>query len=192
MRLTGALALLFASACAALCFFHFGGTAGALARELPKACAVALIAPSAFAGVVALLLTKKRALCAASIVGATLLTVVVIVACALGPFARRETVAQLFKEADARGLANVRVVQLHTVERTAEFYAAGRLAYGADGEPIKLEGANEVADFAAAHEGSALVIVPIEFEQQLWQEPRIEPTRVADNGANALVLVRTR
>jgi hypothetical protein len=83
-------------------------------------------------------------------------------------------------------------VQLHTVDRTAEFYSAGRLAYGADVEPLKLEGANEVADFAAAHEGSALVIVPIEFEQQLWQEPRLESTLVADNGANALVLVKTR
>jgi 4-amino-4-deoxy-L-arabinose transferase-like glycosyltransferase len=192
MRLTGALALLFASACAALCFFNVGGAAGALARELPKAGAVMLIAPSAFAGLVALLLTKSRTLCAASIVGATLLTVVVIVSCALGAFARRETVAQLFKEADARGLGSVSVVQLHTIERTAEFYAAGRLAYGADGEPLKLEGANEVADFAAAHDGSALVIVPIEFQQQLWQEPRLESTLVADNGANALVLVRTR
>jgi 4-amino-4-deoxy-L-arabinose transferase-like glycosyltransferase len=192
MRLTGALALLFATACAALCFFNVGGTTGVLAHELPKACAVALIAPAVFAGLVALLLTKKRALCAASIAGATLLMVVVIIACALDPFARRETVARLFKEADARGLGNVSVVQLHNVERTSEFYAAGRLAYGADGEPLKLEGANEVADFAAAHEGSALVIVPIEYEQQLWQEPRLEPTRVADNGANALVHVRVR
>jgi len=192
MRLTGALALLFAAACVAFCFFHVGGTAGALARELPKACAVALVLPAGVAGLVALFLTRKRALCAASVAGATLLTVVVIIACALGTFARRETVAQLFREADARGLRDVSVVQLHTVERTAEFYAAGRLAYGADGEPLKLEGANEVADFAAAHGGSALVIVPVVEEHQLSQEPRLSPERVGDNGANALVLVRTR
>jgi hypothetical protein len=192
MRLTGALALLFAAAGVALCFFNIRGEAGELARELPKACAVALVTPAAFAGLVALLLTKRRALCAASVVGATLLTVVVVVACALPTFARHDTVAQLIKEADARGLGDVRVVQLHTVDRTAEFYAAGRLAYGADGEPVKLEGANEVADFAAANGGAALVIVPVEEEHQLSQEPRLAPERVGDNGSNALVLVRIR
>lgn len=192
MRLTGALAILFAATCVALCFFNVRGDAGELAREVPKACAVALILPSAFAGFVALLLTKKRALCAASVVGATLLTVVVIVACALGTFARHETVAPLLKEAAARGLGDVPVIQLHTVERTAEFYAAGRLAYGADGEPVKLEGANEVADFATAHGGAALVIVPVEEEHQLSQEPRLAPERIGDNGSNALIYVKAR
>jgi 4-amino-4-deoxy-L-arabinose transferase-like glycosyltransferase len=192
MRLTGALALLFAAAGAAFCFLNMGGTTGALARELPKACAVALILPAAFAGLVALLLTKRRELCAASVTCSTLLTVVVIVACALGTFTRRETVAQLLRDADARGLGSVRVVQLHTVERTAEFYAAGRLAYDEGGEPLKLEGANQVADFAAAHDGAALVIVPLEHEQQLWREPRLAPERVGENGSNALVLVRTK
>jgi 4-amino-4-deoxy-L-arabinose transferase-like glycosyltransferase len=192
MRLTGVLALMFAAAVAALCFFNVGGATGALARELPKACAVALILPAGFAGLVALLLTKRRALCAASVTGATLLAVVVVVACALDTFTRHDTVAQLFRQADARGLGGVRVVELHIVERTAEFYAAGRLAYDESGEPLKLEGANEVADFAAAHDGAALVIVPLEFEQQLWQEPRLAPERISENGSNALVLVRTR
>ncbi|HEV7894049.1 MAG TPA: glycosyltransferase family 39 protein [Pyrinomonadaceae bacterium] len=192
MRLTGALALLFAAAGVALCFFNIRGEAGEIARELPKACAVALVTPAAFAGLVALLLTKRRALCAASVVGATLVTVIVVVTCALPTFARHDTVAQLLKEADARGLGDVRVVQLHTIDRTAEFYASGRLAYGADGEPVKLEGANEVADFAAANGGAALVIVPVEEEHQLSQEPRLTPERVGDNGSNALVLVRTR
>jgi hypothetical protein len=191
MRLTGALALLSACACAAICFFR-AGELGALVGETPKACAGALVASSAFAGVVALLFARRRALCAASITGVTLLTVVVAVSCALGPVARRETVAQLFREADARGLGRTPVVELHAVERTAEFYAAGRLAYGADGEPLKLEGANEVADFASTHGGSALVIVPVEYEQQLGQEPRLDPTRLGDNGVYTLVLVKTR
>jgi 4-amino-4-deoxy-L-arabinose transferase-like glycosyltransferase len=191
MRLTGAFALAFAAACVAFCFFNVGEV-GALAREVPKPCAVALIVPACVAGLVAILLTKRRALCAASVVGATLLTVVVVMGCALGPFARRETVAPLFKEADARGFGSLNVVQLHTIERTAEFYAAGRLAYDASGDPLKLEGANQVADFTAEHGGAALVIVPVTDEQQLWQEPRLEPTRIGDNGVDALVLVRMR
>jgi 4-amino-4-deoxy-L-arabinose transferase-like glycosyltransferase len=192
MRLTGALALVFAAAGVVFCFFHIG-EAGALARSLPLPCAVALVLPAFASGLMALLFARtKRALCAGSVVAATFLTAAVIVACALGAVARRETVAQLFDDADARGLGRLPVVQLHAVERTAEFYAAGRLAYDERGEPLKLEGAYEVADFAAARGGSALVLVPMEDEQQLWQEPRLEPTRLGDNGVFTLVLVRTK
>jgi 4-amino-4-deoxy-L-arabinose transferase-like glycosyltransferase len=191
MRLTGVLALLCAATCVVFSFYNVGEV-GALVREVPRYCTVALILPVGVLGLVAVLLTKRRALCAASVVCMTLLTVVIIVACALGPFARRETVAQLFREADARGLGSLYVVELHTIERTSEFYAAGRLAYDTDGDPLKLEGANQVADFAESHGGAALVIVPVEEEQQLWREPRLEPTHVGDNGANALVHVKLR
>ena len=192
MRLTGALALLFAAAGVVFCFFH-AGEVGRELRVVPLACAVALVLPALVAGLVALLFAAgRRALCAGTVAGATLLTVAVIVACALGPVARRETTAQLVAEANARGFDKLPVAQLHTIERTAEFYAAGRLAYDAQGEPLKFEGAGDVADFAAPRGGAALVIVPVEVEQQLWQEPRLEPTRVAENGVYALVHVRVR
>ncbi len=84
------------------------------------------------------------------------------------------------------------VVKLHTVERTSEFYAAGRLAYDANGEPLKLEGASEVAEFAREQGGAALVIVPCKEEHQLSKTPRLESKRVAYNDPNALVHVRTK
>ena len=55
MRLTGVLALLFAAACVVFCFYNVGEV-GALAREVPKPCAVALIVPACVLGLVAILL----------------------------------------------------------------------------------------------------------------------------------------
>jgi CYTH domain-containing protein len=83
-------------------------------------------------------------------------------------------------------------VNLHDVERTTEFYAAGRLAYDAQGEPVKLEGAFEVEDFARAHDGQALVVVRLREEHQLFEHPPLESRRVADNGRYALVYVKVR
>lgn len=190
MRLTGLLALAFAAAGVVFCFLHVGYIGEEL-RDMPKACAVALVTPPAIAGLVALFLTKRRTLCAASVAGATLLTVAVVVACALGPVSRGLTTGQLLSEARARGLGSLPVVQMHEVERTAEFYAAGRLAYDAKGEPLKLEGAGQVAEFARRNGGSALVIVPLREEYQLSQESELETSRVGDNGSSALVLVKT-
>jgi hypothetical protein len=84
------------------------------------------------------------------------------------------------------------VVNLHTVERTAEFYAAGRLAYDAQGEPIKLEGTNQVAEFARSRGGAALVVVHRNEEHQLFEDPALESKRIAFNGRHALVYVKSR
>ena len=87
---------------------------------------------------------------------ATFLSVLMIVACALGTFAERETVGPLLLKAGRDGYGGLPVVGLHTVERTAEFYAAGRLAYDGQGEPLKLEGSEEVAEFARRSGGRVL------------------------------------
>jgi hypothetical protein len=125
------------------------------------------------------------------LVGATFLTVLMIVCCALGLFARRETVGHLLSEAGREGYGNLPVVQLHTIERTAEFYAAGRLAYDGRGEPLKLEGSKEVAEFTRRGGGRTLVVVPVREAQQLDAEPEIESSYLGDNGSVALFLVRT-
>ena len=128
-----------------------------------------------------------------SVVGATLLTVVLVVAGGvLGRVTRKETLGRTLAEAAAQGFGELPVVNLHTVERSSEFYAAGRLAYGADGEPLKLEGTNQVAEFAQSKGGAALVIVHRDDEHQLFEDPSLESKRVAFNGRHALVYVKTR
>jgi 4-amino-4-deoxy-L-arabinose transferase-like glycosyltransferase len=190
MRLTGALALLFCAAGSVLAFTRAGARLGL--PELTLGCALVLVLPAGVAGLIALFLTRKRALCAVAIVSATLLTTPLIVACALLRATQKETAAHLLGAAQAQGYGALPVVHLHAVDRTTEFYAAGRLAYDSEGEPLKFEGTHDVAEFARTKGGSALVLVPMEYASQLNVEPGLETKVVSDNGSFALVLVRTR
>ena len=110
-----------------------------------------------------------------------------------GPIlARPESVRDLLIAASARGYGATPVVQLHTLERTAEFYAAGRMSYGSKGEPIKLEGAAQVVEAARHSGGLVLCFVPLEYESQLTKLPSIQTEVIGDNTRAALVVVRLR
>ena len=110
-----------------------------------------------------------------------------------GPIlARPESVRDLLIAASARGYGATPVVQLHTLERTAEFYAAGRMSYGSEGEPIKLEGATQVIDAARRNGGVVLCFVPLEYESQLTKLPSIQTEVIGDNTRAALIVVRLR
>ncbi|HEX7957657.1 MAG TPA: phospholipid carrier-dependent glycosyltransferase, partial [Pyrinomonadaceae bacterium] len=140
MRLTGLLALLAFAAGFAVLVYHRGGDLGIFLSKLHPAYTAALLLPAGFAGVVALFFARFRTLAAASVVGATLLTVALIAGGgALERAARKESLKHELEEAGAQGLGTLPVVNLHEVERTTEFYAAGRLGYDAQGEPLKLE-----------------------------------------------------
>lgn len=110
-----------------------------------------------------------------------------------GPtLARPESTRDLLVAAAARGYGSTPVVQLHTLERTAEFYAAGRMPYGSRGEPIKLEEVAAVIDAARRNGGSVLCFVPLQYVSQLTGDPGIQTELIADNTRAALVLVRLR
>ena len=192
MRLTGLLALLVTAAGVAFLVFHVGSF-GASMRGVPVGYVAALLLVPGLAGFAALLVPRRRELCTVAVVGATLLTVALIVSSGvLGRAARKETLERELAAASAEGLGGLPVINLHEVERTTEFYAAGRLAYDERGEPVKLEGAFEVEDFARARGGQALVVVRLREEHQLLERPTLEARRVADNGRYALVHVRAK
>jgi 4-amino-4-deoxy-L-arabinose transferase-like glycosyltransferase len=192
MRLTGLLALLAFGAGLALLAFHVGEFGEAL-RGLTPVYVAALLLPPGLTAFLALFMPRRRELCAVSVVGATLLTVALVVAGGvLGRMTRKETLGREFAAVTAQGFGELPVVNLHTVERTSEFYAAGRLAYDPNGEPLKLEGTNQVAEFARGRGGAALVIVHRNDEHQLFADPALESKRVAFNGRHALVYVRTK
>jgi 4-amino-4-deoxy-L-arabinose transferase-like glycosyltransferase len=190
MRLTGLLALLTFGAGVAFLVFHVGEFGEAL-RGLSPVYVTLLLLPPGFAGLVALFVPRRRALCAVSVVGATLLTVALVVASGVFErMTRKESLGPTLAEASVQGFGELPVVNLHTVERTSEFYASGRLAYDANGEPLKLEGSGQVAEFARSKGGAALVIVHRNDEHQLFEDPALESKRVAFNGRHALVYVR--
>lgn len=110
-----------------------------------------------------------------------------------GPlFVRAESVRDLLAAASTRGYGAAPVLQLHTIERTAEFYAAGRIMYEPDGEPVKLEGVAPVADAARRNGGLVLCFVPREYETQLTSYQEIQTEVIGDNGRVSLLVVRVK
>ena len=94
--------------------------------------------------------------------------------------------------ADARGYGTMPVFYMLEGERTAEFYAGGRLGYNSVGEPYRFDGAFEVADAARERGGAALVLIPVEWERQLTDYKGVETEIVGRNGILTLARIRVR
>ncbi len=153
-------------------------------------CALVIAAPLTLAGLVAIVWRRKRTLATVSIVLAVLLATQLALFCAADKRARRESVRDLIQLADARGYGTAPIFALHQIERTAEFYAAGRVAYGSDGEPVRFESAYEVAKQARQTRGPILVIVPVDYTPQLTNIKGIQAEIIGNNGRAAVVVVR--
>jgi 4-amino-4-deoxy-L-arabinose transferase-like glycosyltransferase len=183
MRATGVLLLLFAV-----------GLLGYDRRThiISLNCALLIATPTAFAGLCAVLRPQARRLCVWSTVTGTLAVIVLIAACAIVPATEHESVRELLRQADARGYAAAPVYGLHTIDRTAEFYAAGRLAYDAKGEPVTFDWAGYVAEAARRRADAVLVIVPVEYVWQLTGYSSLVCDVIGNNGHVALVAARAR
>jgi len=156
-----------------------------------KWCAMLIVLACFAVGAFGLIRPRQR-LVALQLFAAASIAVSAIALHCSGPVAARESVRDLLNAADARGYRNARVVGLHTVDRSAEFYAAGRVVYQPDGEPVKFEGAGDVAAFARNAGGIVLCFVPLEFESQLKSYPGIESELVGSNGKVSLWAVKAR
>jgi 4-amino-4-deoxy-L-arabinose transferase-like glycosyltransferase len=155
-------------------------------------CALAGAAFLLAGGTGALIWAKRGWLSVTALACAMFLMVIVGLACGLRSVERRISIAHAFEVARERGYDRAPVYHLHTIERTAEYYAAGRLRYGTDGEPLRFEGATQVEQ-AARETGSAiLVIVPTEYTSQLTTYAPLETKIIDDNGEVSLVAVRIR
>ncbi len=152
-------------------------------------CALLVAAPPAVAGVVAIF-WKRRMLAVVLVVFAVLGATDLALRCAADRFAQRESVRDLIRLADARGYGSVPLFALHRIERTAEFYAAGRVAYGPDGEPVRFESAYQVANQARQIHGPILVIVPLDYVWQLTNIKGMQAEVIGNNGRAAVVVVR--
>jgi len=163
------------------------------ATELSRYCIALVAAPVVVASAYVLFAARRRELSVLLVVGVSFLTTMLIVSCALERVAARESVRDLLRAADGRGYGASPVLNLHTVERTAQFYAAGRVIYDeARGEPLKFEGAGEVLEVARQRGGTLLVIVPEEYAQQLLNFQPLATEVIGDNGTVVLVAARVR
>ena len=183
IRMTGALLFMLAVV-EVIYAFHVG--------FIPTTCALLIATPLGVAGALILLLPHLRrmfiVLTTCAVFGASALAI----NCALGQVASRESTRDLLQRASSRGYGAAPVFHMYTVEHTTSYYAAGRLAYGADGEPLRYDGAAEVADAARRNGSPILVFIPKEYAAQLTEYNRIETEVIGDNGVIALVAVRAR
>ena len=180
MRLTGALMIILAAGGAWYSIHEMN-----LSRVCIGGAALGLVA----VGIITLVRPQLRKPLLLLIPLATFAALAVAITCAAPLVAQRESVRDLLRLAGARGYGAAPVVQLHTVERTAEFYAAGRISYRSDGEPVKLEGVKQVADAARSSGGMVLCFVPVKYESQLTESLEVRTQVIGNNGRVSLVVV---
>jgi 4-amino-4-deoxy-L-arabinose transferase-like glycosyltransferase len=159
-----------------------------LSFAVPGLSAVPIVAT----GVLAILRPRLRGKLFLAISIATVLTAAIAIRLVAPTVARSQSVRDLLAAANARGYSNIPIVQLHTIERSAEFYASGRISYGPDGEPVKFEGAGQVIDAARRNHGMVLCFVPANLVSQLSTLPQLNVEMIGDNGRAALVLAQAR
>jgi 4-amino-4-deoxy-L-arabinose transferase-like glycosyltransferase len=169
-----------------------GGWRLAHRSTVTPACITLGLAPLVIIGAASLARPQLRKALFVLIPLALLLTSLIGLSCAAPVLARPESVRDVLAVATARGYGATPVVQLHTIERTAEFYAADRIMYEPNGEPVKLEGVAPVADAARRNGGLVLCLVPTEYEAQLTSSQGVQAEVLARNGRVSLVVVRAK
>ena len=157
-----------------LVFFSFSGS------KLPGYVLPAL--PAAALLIVDVIRHKKLSV---SIVIACVTVVLVLIALTFfaGRFAQRESVRDLLSLADARGYANAPVFARGSDDRSAEFYAHGRVVYDAHGEPVTFD--NISVDEARARGEKFVVFIPLEHVEHFRGQRGIEI--IGDNGRTAVL-----
>jgi 4-amino-4-deoxy-L-arabinose transferase-like glycosyltransferase len=157
--------------------------------HLSMQCAVLIAAPFAVAGGFGSVWSKRGSLAVIMIAGATLAAVLVVLNCGGPKLAERESTKRLLELADARGYSSALVFGLQRDDRTPEFYAAGRVAYDADGEATKYEGVGQVVWESRSRRAPILVMVPLNELDQFMQLSSVRVDVIGNNGNVALVAV---
>jgi 4-amino-4-deoxy-L-arabinose transferase-like glycosyltransferase len=155
-------------------FFSFSGS------KLPGYILPAL--PAAALLIADVLRPRKPAVLIAIAYG-TLVLVIIALTFFAGTYAHRESVRDLIALGDARGYANAPVLALKSDDRSAEFYAHGRVVYNSHGEVVTFD---EISlSEARARGGKFLVLVPREYVENYRGWGSIEV--IGDNGRTAIL-----
>lgn len=163
------------------------------ATDLSPAGIALVVAPVIVVSGYVFFMARRRERSMWLVVGVSFLTTLLVAGSVLEKVTSRGSVRELLRAAEARGYGASPVLNLHTIERTAEFYAAGRLTYDEGrGAPLKFEGAGEVWEEARRRGKAVLVIVPREYVGQLLNFPWLESEVIGHNGSIMLVAVRPR
>ncbi len=173
-----------------LVFFSFSGSKlpGYILPAVPPALIIAAICVYSYVGT-----NKLRARLIAATALGTFVVIVALLIFVTPRFAETDSVKGLIAAADVSGLAGTKVLTLHTVSHNAEYYAAGRLVRDESGKQRKLLGpAHVVEEIRKNDDKPVLVLVPLEYLNQLLENPQLNSRVIKDNGELAIVYVEAR
>ena len=178
---------------ALLILFSLGAIGYATAtHELSVRCAILIVLPLLVASILVLLMREKRTLAVILIALAIPMSFFVALNCGIPQLAQRYSAQQLVARANERGYGSAPVYSLHEMDRGTEYYAAGRVVYDSEGQPMKLEGPFEVLEAAKERNGPVLVVVPLQYLYQLLGLPSADVDVIISNGEVAIAAVRAR
>ena len=159
--------------------------------NLSLATVLLLAAPLFAAGCFAFLFGRKPAVSVAFIAAMTVVALIVVMYRVAPTFAEQQSSRRLLQLADARGYSQSAIYGMQRSDRTPEFYAAGRVVYGADGEPIMYEGPGQVIEECRKRKEAFLTFVPIS-DVNRFSEMSSQADVIGSNGRYAIVAVCTR
>jgi 4-amino-4-deoxy-L-arabinose transferase-like glycosyltransferase len=182
LRTTAALFLLFALGTLVYCW---------RTGNLSLATALLLAVPLFAAGCFPFFFTRKPVAAVAFMTAMTVVALIVVMNRVAPAFADQQSSRRLLQLADARGYSQSAIYGMQRSDRTPEFYATGRVVYGADGEPIFYEGPNQVIEECRKRKEARLTFVPI-GEVNRFNEMSSQAEVIGSNGRYAIVAVCTR
>jgi 4-amino-4-deoxy-L-arabinose transferase-like glycosyltransferase len=146
-------------------------------------------APLYIAGGFALLAPRRTTTSILMFAGATAMVMIVLLLGAAPAFAELESSKRLLQLADARGYSAAVIYGMQRSDRTPEFYAAGRVVYGTDGEPIMYEGPAQIIEESRRRKESVLTFVPLAEVSQLTGMAAARAEVIGNNGRYAIIAV---
>ena len=183
LRLTGALLILVAVA--GIWYTHRNSDVGLTPLVL-------IGLPLTVIGIAAIARPQLRTQLFVAISAVAFVTTILSLEFAAPAVAKPESVKDQLAAAAERGYANTPVAELQTIERSAQFYAAGRLTYGDDGEPIRFELTSQVVDAARRNGGLILCFVPAELAPKVVRSQLANFEVLSANDRVALLVVRPK
>ena len=157
--------------------------------NLSPTTALLLAVPLFAAGCFPFLFRRKAATSVALMAGMSAVALIVVMYLVAPTFAERESSRRLLQLADAQGYSQTAIFGIQRSDRTPEFYAAGRVVYGADGEPIMYDGPGVVIEECRRRKETLLTFVPI-GEVNQFSEMSAPAEVIGSNGRYAIVAVR--
>jgi 4-amino-4-deoxy-L-arabinose transferase-like glycosyltransferase len=156
--------------------------------SLARAFAIAL--PLFVAGVLGLVMRRHAVAAILLIACATTFDLILVLNLAAPGIAARESSKHLLQLAAARGYSQAPIYGSQRSDRTVEFYAGGRVVYGADGEPIMYEEPSAIIAESMRRQMVVLTFVPLADVAGLRSLAGARTEVIGDNGRYALVAIR--